>query len=384
MAVTRHYLVRQISSDKPKTFRNLLKTSLNNPETSALLIGEIHGVSPSYEAILANIDLLSHSKRKVVLLFEALNQEDNHKMAKAFAKAQQEHSNPLKSVAGLQKSEVSINLYTVILAAINHGIKVMGCENVISNPFCNKTDADYKDPMELVRGMEKFQRSADRIRKPNEVFSSLINSLIDEKDVFCIFIGGAAHPVELRNEADEVFDAGMKRRIHAQNLSVFLIENKNSSVKENEIREFTDRHLYGVYDYAVGTNKFDLYKDSFQSQPQVMDKIKLLNLFCHNLITGYLYFHKQSFELKQEIADVISCFEESVDKKFEFPALHEFIDKIIELSNTTKPEERKNTFFKQERKRYSRDELHTKIHHDLSEFVIEEFKSSVGNSYSNE
>ncbi|STX28560.1 Uncharacterised protein [Legionella beliardensis] len=367
MASPSEHIAKQITLDKASTLRKLLESVTNNAQVSALLLGEAHDTSPTTAAMLANIDVLSQSKRPVVFVLESFKQYHNPKLQAAFKKAEKGSPKPLK---GFKRSEEDsdVALFTFVLAAINHGIPVLGAENIVSNPF-SAPDKKWSDLTAKIRAMEGFKKSPDRITKPNEVFSSLINEQCEE-GAFCIFIGGAAHPPQLVESNGQIFDIGMQARV-PNSVSVYLLRDDEPDCKKDAPYFSTERQLGGNYDFLVTTNKSALYKDSFDSQNQMIDKVNLLVSFIDDLLKGYSQFHKPTLGvfLQQEIAAVLSSFQQSVKSEIKFTELNKLTTNLI-AATAKKGEGSKFSFFKKES--YSSHNLAEAIHRDLADMTKQE------------
>lgn len=60
-------ILDQLTKEKKPTFREILTNLINKAnreEISTILLGEIHDSSPTWQAILANLDVLSRSKKE--------------------------------------------------------------------------------------------------------------------------------------------------------------------------------------------------------------------------------------------------------------------------------------------------------------------------------
>ncbi|WP_019216633.1 hypothetical protein [Legionella tunisiensis] len=57
------------------------------------------------------MDVLSRSKKKVVLIFEHLTQDANPDFKKALGKAQKGSDNPLKHVAAMQEKQLILSFF---------------------------------------------------------------------------------------------------------------------------------------------------------------------------------------------------------------------------------------------------------------------------------
>ncbi|STX52066.1 Uncharacterised protein [Legionella busanensis] len=361
MASSSENITNQIILDGQKTFRNLLKTAITNDQLSSILVGEEHGKSPSIAALLANIDVLAQSKRKVVFVLEHLNQEQNQALYDALAQARKGEKTPLKGFKG-----ADIVLFTLILAAINKGILVLGAENEISDPF-SVNDGKWDNDIDgKNKAMFEYLRSVDRLINPNQVFSTLINKVCED-GTLCFFIGGRNHPPELRNGDNEIVEIGMQARI-PNSVTVHLQYSEEISFKENVAYVSSERRLNGQYDFLVETNRLALYKDSFDSYHSLSDKKELLVSLVDDLIQGYLQFHKKlpPYLLKQEVEIILTAIQQSLDTKLDskaVKAIDHFIDKSI------KPDTEKKWPLKifSKKEAYSKEELDKVISKALKE-----------------
>ncbi len=135
----------------------------------------------------------------------------------------------------------------------------------------------------MMRAMEKFQRSPDRILKANAVFADFMENLCTP-DTIPIFIGGAGHPVELYAE-DHLYDKGIQGRVK-QGISVLLTFSPTiETIQMDAAYANTERHLQGTYNYNILTNKKAIYKEAFNSYPGIKDKMTLLIDLLHSGLT---------------------------------------------------------------------------------------------------
>ncbi|HHF7344240.1 TPA: hypothetical protein ACPSKB_000642 [Legionella feeleii] len=372
-------ILDQLSNDKKPTFREILTSLINKAnreEISTILLGEIHDNSPTWQAILANLDVLSRSKKRVVLIFEHLNQDSNPDFKRALGKAQKGSNNPLKHVQAMQ--EKTIDSFIFFLAVTNAGIPVLGAENKASNPFYKLKG---QIPMETLREMEKFQRSPDRIIKTNETFANFIKEYCGD-DILPIFVGGAAHPILLK-QGDLIYDPGIQGRI-PKSVAIYLVDSATPTSQENAPYYATDRNSSGNYDYQVETNKLALYKDSFDGIPQLIDKIKFLLTALDQIMRGHALFFKDStFLLKEDTNVILLAFQASVQKEIKFLEFDVLVEHLVTFKKSQNDNDSKPSFFKSKDSIYTWELLKTAIYHDLATLLHDEIKHQSITKYVN-
>jgi hypothetical protein len=364
-----------LSSDNKPTFRKLLQNLVSNSTVSSILIGENHDDHLVEDLVLANLDVLAKSRRQVILIFENLKQSDNSSLRKALDKAKKDSSNPLKKVEVLQ--DFPVQFFTIVLGAVTHNIIVLGAENKTSNPFSSIKDSEMT--RDILRAMEKFQKSPDRIVKTNEEFANLVNESCRENTI-PIFIGGAAHPITLSQDG-QVFDPGLQGRIK-NSVSIYVLEAFKPDFQTSYAYHHTDRKVQGIYDFQIVSNKKILYKETFDSLPQLMDKINFLTNTLDNLIKAHLFFAKNStYSLHEEAHAILSAFQESINEKVEFPTFDRILNELIAVKNST---EKSQGFFSPKTSKepgYSKESLTTAIFHDLASVLKNEITDQIKIKY---
>lgn len=313
-----------LDTDQNKSFRELLIQLVNNREISSLLVGETHDISPTWAMLLANMDVLTQSPRNIVLIFEHLNQKDNSALTKALEKKQTEFNNPLKKIEPLKTGNPEI--FIASLAAVNNHIAVLGAENKKSNPFGGYKDHEMDST--IIKEMQKFQKSPERITVTNEVFANLVLKCCDN-NTLPIFIGGAAHPIAL-SLGTKQYDPGLQGRIK-DSVSLYLVESRTPFITEKAAYLEEDRGVQGTYDYKVMTNKTTLYQEVFDSAAQLKDKIELLNNILNGLIKGHLLFkQKSNFAMDEELQSILPAFQKSAGTTIKFSHLEAYITKLLQ------------------------------------------------------
>ncbi|WP_258956545.1 hypothetical protein [Legionella sainthelensi] len=349
--------------DTHPSFRALLSSLINDDSVSSILIGEVHNISPTIDAILSNLDLLANSPRRIIIISESLNQTENTALKSALKSAIKGDVNPLKKASFLKEN--SIDTYELIYASFSMGLTVLGAENKKSNPFSSYKTKEITQ--KIIRKMEAYQKSPDRIIVTNREFSKLINSFCS-KDTLPIFIGGGAHIVPLSSK-DKLYDLGLQGRIK-NSVSIYLNEDNSPSVTSSFSYSAPDRELTGQYDYLVVTNKKDLYKNKFDSIEDVNAKIDYLIEILDKLICSHIFFPKNLvFTLQEELDPILQAFQESAQCESSFKSLPTVLEDV--LKDKKRPKE-KSSFFNKSHpsvSHYSQNQLAYAIRDDLSEFL---------------
>lgn len=352
---------KQIDSDKPSSFRSLLSSLINNNAVSSILVGEIHDISPTLDAVLSNLDLLAASPRRVILITEDLNQSDNTVLKNALKKAAKEEIHSLKKMTFLKGK--SIYSYQLIYASLSVGILVQGAENKKTNPFCDCKETE----LAVLRKMEAYQKSSERITVTNSEFAKLIHDFCSE-GMLPLFIGGAAHVVAL-SSSDGPFDPGLQGRVK-NSASIYLSQATLPSITPSFAYVAADRQLTGQYDYMVLTNKKALYEEALSSIDGLTDKIEYFIGVLDRLLHSYiLYPHNASLLLPYDLNPVIEAFKENIAYDGAFESVHRLFESV--LQEKEKPKEKENFLFFSLSKapvRYTQNELALAVDEDLADF----------------
>ncbi|WP_019216631.1 hypothetical protein [Legionella tunisiensis] len=102
-------------------------------------------------------------------------------------------------------------------------------------------------------------------------------------------------------------------------MAIYLIHSTTPSSQENAPYYAADRNLSGNYDYQAETNKQALYQDSFDSIPQLADKIKFLVTALDQIVRGHaLFFQDSTFLLEEDTNAILLAFQASVQKEIKF------------------------------------------------------------------
>lgn len=316
----------EIHGREEQTFRELFAHLLDSPDVTAILLGENHEISPTFYALSANLDLLLNSKRRPVLIFENLRQEDNQKLVKLLDKR---WGIPHKKIEFIKNK--SLDFFSLCLSALNRGITICGIETEETNPF--KIPPEGKVSMTLIRAMETFQKSSGRIQKTNEIFSEFIQHYCQE-DVIPIFIGGAAHCISLYEKgSNHLFDPGIQGRI-AGSVSLYLSFSSIPSFDQKASYLNEERSLQGVYNYQINSNIQSLYQDSFDSFLTTEDKISFLTSCIDDLIRAYLCNSKRGASLlKSETNILVEAFKKSENMQEKLSSSNDFTHKLIRNLN---------------------------------------------------
>ncbi|BCA94405.1 hypothetical protein TUM19329_07660 [Legionella antarctica] len=234
--------------------------------------------------------------------------------------------------------------------------------------------------IDILRAMERYQKSRERITKTNEVFASLVEKYCD-KDTLPIFIGGAAHPITLYQDK-EVYDFGLQGRVE-NSVSICLLEAAESSFQSKAPYNHAERNLQGTYDYQIITNKKTLYKDTFENLPQLMDKIQFLTNSLDHLIKGHLWFalNKTNF-MPEEANAILLAFQESIGETIKFSSFEKLLDELIMAKSFKVPNPSLFSSKTSKELLYTREMSITAIYHDLAVVLKEEIvkKISLTNS----
>ncbi|KTD63612.1 hypothetical protein Lsan_1045 [Legionella santicrucis] len=349
--------------DTNSSFRALLSSLINDDSVSSILIGETHNISPTVDAILSNLDLLANSPRRIIIISESLNQAENAALKSALKSAIKGNVNPLKKASFLK--EKSIDTYELIYASFSVGVTVLGAENKKSNPFSSYKSKEITQ--KIIRKMEAYQKSPERIIVTNSEFSKLINSFCS-KDTLPIFIGGGAHIVSL-NSKNKLYDLGLQGRIK-DSVSIYLNEDNSPSITSSFSYSAPDRELTGQYDYMVLTNKKELYKNKFDSIEDLNAKIDYLIEILDKLISSHIFFPKNLvFTLREELDPILQAFQESAQCECSFKSLPTVLENVLKDKN--RPKEKSSFFNKCHASgpHYSQKQLSCAIRDDLSEFL---------------
>ncbi|ARM33288.1 hypothetical protein B0B39_07010 [Legionella longbeachae] len=345
------------------SFRGLLNSLINDDSVSSILIGETHDISPTKDAILSNLDLLANSRRRIIIISENLNQAENSALKSSLKNAIKGDVNPLKKASFLK--EKTIDTYELIYAAFSEGVPVLGAENKKSNPFGSYKAKEITQ--KVIRKMEIYQRSPERIIVTNSEFAKLINSFCS-KDILPIFIGGGAHIVALSSK-DKLYDPGLQGRIQ-NSVSIYLNEDSTPSITSSFSYSAPDRELTGQYDYMVLTNKKELYKNKFDSIDDLNSKIDYLIEILDKLISSHIFFPRNLvFTLQEELDPILNAFQDSAHCGCSFKCLPTIFEDVLKDKNRLKE---KSSFFNKSHtslSHYSRKQLSDAIHHDLYEFL---------------
>ncbi|WP_065236258.1 hypothetical protein [Legionella sainthelensi] len=336
---------------------------INDDSVSSILIGEIHNISPTIDAILSNLDLLTNSSRRIIIISESLNQSENTALKNALKNAIKGDVNPLKKASFLKEN--SIDTYELIYVSFSMGLTVLGAENKKSNPFSSYKSKEITQ--KIIRKMEAYQKSPDRIIVTNGEFSKLINSFC-RKDTLPIFIGGGAHIVPLSSK-DKLYDLGLQGRIK-NSVSIYLNEDSSPSVTSSFSYSAPDRELTGQYDYLVLTNKKELYKNKFDSIEDLNAKIDYLIEILDKLICSHIFFPKNLvFTLQEELDPILQAFQESAQCECSFKSLPTVLEDV--LKDKKRPKEKSSFFNKSHTSvsHYSQNQLAYAIRADLSELL---------------
>lgn len=350
----------QLDNDAPSSFRAVLKSLINDNKVSSILIGETHEISPTLDAILSNLDILAASPRRVILITEDLNQSDNTAFKSALRKTEKGDIDSLKKLTFLKGKTISI--YQLIYSSFSAGLLVQGAENKKTNPFCDYEQNDFS----VLRKMEAYQKSPERITVTNSEFAKLIHDFCSE-DTLPIFLGGAAHVVAL-SSGDTLFDAGLQGRVK-NSVSIYLCDGATPAISLSFDYTVTDRELTGQYDYMVLTNKKVLYDEAFSDIDGLNDKIEYFITVLDRLLHSYiLYFNNVSWLLRTDLNPIIEAFQDSI----KCPCAFKSLDKIFEdvIQQREKPKE-KFLFFTLPKlvEGYTKKELKLAIYDDLAEFL---------------
>ncbi|KTD08967.1 hypothetical protein Lgra_2202 [Legionella gratiana] len=345
------------------SFRALLRSLIRDSSVSSILIGETHDFSPTVDAIISNLDLLANSPRRIIIISENLNQSENSTLKCSLKSAIKGDVDPLKKASFLK--EKSIDTYELLYASFSVGVIVLGAENKKSNPF--STYKSKEITQKIIRKMEAYQKSPDRIIVTNKEFSKLINSFCS-KDTLPIFIGGGAHVVPLSSK-DQLYDLGLQGRIK-NSVSIYLNDAPSPSITTSFPYSAPDRELTGQYDYKVLTNKKELYKNTFDSIEDLNDKTDYLIKILDKLISSHVFFPKNvTLTLQDELEPILKAFQESALCECSFKSLHTLLEDVVK--DKSKPKEKSSFFSKSHASvsHYSRQELSLAIRNDLAELL---------------
>jgi hypothetical protein len=259
------------------------------------------------------------------------------------------------------------DFFTTSLALLSSGVQIFGIESQDSNPFAHVKDIEVK--MDVIRAMEKFQKSPGRIIKTNEVFADFLLNFCDE-NTLPIFVGGGAHPIALSQDGEE-YDQGIKGRIKGA-VSVYLIHSDSAPTAEVDVAyENVERQMTGTYDFKFQTNRQALFHDTFDSL-DFQGKLNVLTMSLHHLLKGHLYAPKSgTVSLSEDTHAILSAFQNSVGKIIKFPAVIELVTKIITYRDH---DEKKKTFFGGPSRHsiYSKELLEIALHKDLKDVLLQE------------
>lgn len=351
-----------IGSDSAPSFRVLLGSLIKNPDVSSILIGEIHDFSPTLDAILSNLDNLAASPRRVIIIAEDINQVENAALKSALKKAKRGDVDPLKKMS-LFKGK-TIYTYELVFALFSVGLLIQGAENKKTNPFCDCEETD----LGVLRKIEVYQKSPERITVTNSEFAKLINGFCSE-ETLPIFIGGAAHVVALSSK-EGPFDPGLQGRIK-NSVSIFL-KNSGSTVSITESFPYkaADRELTGQYDYMVMTNKKTLYKETFSSIDNLNAKVDYLISVLDKLLHCYLFFPRNAMVfLPYDLEPILEAFQEDNACQCAFKSLRAVFKEVTQEKGKQKEKEKFSFFTRSQPLAYSKDQLALALHEDLAELV---------------
>ncbi|QRN05129.1 hypothetical protein GH742_09060 [Legionella sp. MW5194] len=335
---------------------------IKNPEVSSILIGEIHDFSPTLDVVLSNLDSLASSPRRIIIIAEDLNQADNSALKSALKKAIKGDMDPLKKMS-LFKAK-TIHTYELIFALFSVGVLIQGAENKKTNPFSDSEEVD----LDMLRKMEAYQRSTDRITVTNNEFAKLINSFCSE-ETLPIFIGGAAHVVALSSK-DGLFDPGLQGRVK-NSVSVYLTDSGSTvSITESFPYKAADRELTGQYDYMVMTNKKTLYKETFSSIDNFNEKVDYLITLIDKLLHCYLLFPRNAtLSLANDLEPILEAFQEDSACQCAFKALRTIFKEVTQEKEKLQEKDKFLFFTRTKSIAYSKNQLAGAMQEDLAELI---------------
>ncbi|MDX1837263.1 hypothetical protein [Legionella taurinensis] len=351
-----------VGSDSASSFRNLLGSLIKNPDVSSILIGEIHDFSPTLDAVLSNLDILADSPRRVIIIAEELNQVENSALQSALKKAKKGDVDPLKKMSLFK--EKTIHTYELIFALFSVGILIQGAENKKTNPFIGSEEVD----IDVLRKMEAYQRSTERITVTNSEFARLITHFCSE-ETLPIFIGGAAHVVALSSK-DGLFDPGLQGRVK-NSVSVYLIDSVSTvSITESFPYKAADRELTGQYDYMVMTNKKTLYKETFSSIDNLNEKVDYLITVLDKLLHCYLLFPRNAtVSLPYDLEPILEAFQDDNACQCAFKALRTIFKEVTQEKEKLLEKDKFSFFTRSKPISYSKNQLALALHEDLAELL---------------
>lgn len=299
----------------PKMFRVLLM-DLVNSNRSAILIGENHDTSPTTEALVANLDILKSSKRKIIIVTEGLDEAMNPQLESALKNKDFSY---LKE-AGFSKS-TRLSTFELCKIMLEAGIPIYGSE---SEQY-EKIDDPYK-----------YAISKERIKNANTEFARVVKKFISDSTLV-IFISGSAHNIALLDSNNTIVDSGIIGRVE-NSVTLRLVRSTDNLVTANDHYRYEDnREFHGIYDFCVNTNIQNLFIDSFNSLTEPEDKLQLLLSYINNKIELFTIYKintssSSKFSLKED--KVLQAFNISTNSNCSFKHVHLLIDSIVKQSET--------------------------------------------------
>ena len=344
------------------TLRSLLSNLLHNEEVNAILIGENHNSSPTIQALLANIDLLLNSERQIIFITESINQDANQEIENVV-----QGQKKLTEIDDFKKPE--LELYNLCRLLTNNGIHIYGAENSESNPFI-----DAENIPANIKAMQDYAKDPKRVSIPNIVFAKLINSVM-QPNTIVIFVGGAAHPISVKKSGKD-FDSGIQGRVKNSRSLYLLYTNENQMTQKYNYTN-KDYDISGQYDFYVGTNDGNLYKNSFLESN---DPVKLFIFHLDNLIKSYQeHFSNLHVAVDLNYKCIKKAFIESMKDRYGVDLEFKYLDKLMTRIIKKGEKKEKNYFTTFKTPSYSTNKLEEAIQKDCkrSKFELEVITTQV-------
>ncbi|STY29513.1 Uncharacterised protein [Legionella wadsworthii] len=228
-----------------------IKSFLKNPRIKKILIAEDHFDYAPKEALIDLFDEIAQGsficQRKIILILEHISTMDQNQINDGVEKKQFNTSieTVFKKCPFVEPQNLEVNMYvTLAQKAIHTGILIKATEN---------QNTGYNSLI--------TSSCMNRVRTANPVFEEAFHDVFFKtENVVAIFLGGAAHIVDMHPNSQREFSPGsimgLKTALNEQGdtVSLFIYDEGGNHLNKNPTNSEPSISIEGYY----GNNNFDL------------------------------------------------------------------------------------------------------------------------------